>query len=197
MRPLRYLLRLIFALEALGFLSLAFFTLPQSKLVAVTQRLHLGPLDYGTVLVYHFAGSPRGGHRRLAAGARRSLGRWSLLAASIFNLLLFPVWIAGGHRRHLLFRRAIPPVEPKINAKHLPIAGDGTSKWSGTIFIMAQLVWGVFVLSSIRRWTACRGMPQIQSEALFWITLVGAVYGSVLFHELGHSGFGRYRPVPA
>ena len=66
-----------------------------------------------------------------------------------------------------------PAIEPKTYLKHRPIAGDGTSKWSGTIFMIAQLAWGVFVLSSIRRWTVARGMHPIHSEALFWITLAG------------------------
>ena len=63
---------------------------------------------------------------------------------------------------------------------------------------MAQVVWGVFVLSSIRRWTADRGMPQLKSEVLFWITLACAVYGAVLFHELGHFVLGdivRFRLI--
>jgi hypothetical protein len=52
--------------------------------------------------------------------------------------------------------------------------------------MLAQLAWGVFVLSSIRRWTVARGMPQIHSEAVFWITLACAIYSAILFHELGH-----------
>ncbi len=63
---------------------------------------------------------------------------------------------------------------------------------------MAQVVWGVFVLSSIRRWTAAQGMPQLKSEVLFWITLACAVYGAVLFHELGHFVLGdivRFRLI--
>ena len=58
------------------------------------------------------------------------------------------------------------------------------------IFMVAQLVWGVVVLSSIRGWTVARGMPQIHSEVLFWMTLAGAVYGCILFHELGHLVLG-------
>ena len=44
MRALRHVLRLIFALEALGFLSLAFFILRLSRQSQPTSlRLHLGP----------------------------------------------------------------------------------------------------------------------------------------------------------
>ena len=53
MRALRYVLRLIFALEALGFLSLAFYRLRQSTFSDQPYNaLHLGAkLDSGAVLV--------------------------------------------------------------------------------------------------------------------------------------------------
>jgi hypothetical protein len=185
MRHLRYILRLAFALEALGFLSLAFFTLRESKVIVAAQRFHLGrhsmlELFWFIVLLSVLSAMASW---RLERGD--PLGRWSLLAASIFNLILFPVGTLVAIAGIYYFIRN-PEVEPSVQRKHRPIAGDGTTKWSGTIFMIAQLLWGVFVLSSIRHWTVGRGMPQIHSEGLFWITLGTAVYGSILFHELGH-----------
>jgi hypothetical protein len=189
MRSLRYVLRLIFALEALGFLSLAFFTLRHSNVIATAQRFHLG--RYSTQEFFWFilllAVLDAIASWRLERGD--PLGRWSLLAASIFNLLLLPVGILVAAAGIYYFVRN-PAVDPKLYLKHRPIAGDGTSKWSGIIFVVAQLAWGVFILSSIRRWTVARGMHPIHSEALFWITLAAAVYGCILFHELGHLFLG-------
>ena len=91
-----------------------------------------------------------------------------------------------------------PPVDALPVRKHQPIQGDGTSKWSGAVFMLGQLVWGVLVLTSISRWTAARGMPQIHSLAVSWIALGGAVYGAILFHELGHLVLGdivRFRLI--
>jgi hypothetical protein len=94
MRALRQILRLIFALEAGGFAILAFLT---PKIVA-THHLRLPPHSIPKVLCFVVLVSVA------AASAawrmeRDSLGRWSLLAASIFNLILFPVGLvvtAGG-----------------------------------------------------------------------------------------------------
>ncbi len=195
MRPLRYLLRLVFALEALGFLSLAFLTLRQSNLVE--KRLHLGPVAIVEVSWFIILLAVVSAIAALRLKGQDPLGRWSLLAASIFNLMLFPFGVVVAAAGIYYFMRN-PEVQPKVDTKHRPIAGDGTSRWSGTIFTMAQVVWGVFVLSSIRRWTADRGMPQLKSEVLFWITLACAVYGAVLFHELGHFVLGdivRFRLI--
>jgi hypothetical protein len=195
MRPLRFLLRLIFALEALGLLSLAFFALRQSKLAA--QRLHLGQHSMVGVFwfIFLFAGLAALTTWRLERGD--TLGRWSLLAASIFNLLLFPAGLLVAAAGIFYFIRN-PAIPRTPDRQHSPIVGDGTSKWSGTIFTLAQLTWGVFVLNSIHSWTVTKGMPQIQSEGVFWITLACAIYGCILFHELGHFVVGdiiRFRLV--
>ena len=186
MRALRYVLRLIFALEALGFLSLAFYTLRRSTVLGSSlQRFHLGGrsiLDLFWFLVFLSLMDALAAWRMEHGGA---LGRWSVLAASIFNVLLFPVGTIVAAAGIFYFVRN-PAIEPKTYLKHRPIAGDGTSKWSGTVFMIAQLAWGVFILSSIRRWTVARGMHPIHSEVLFWITLAAALYGAILFHELGH-----------
>jgi hypothetical protein len=197
MRILRYVLRLIFALEALGFLSLAFVTLRHSGVIATNPRLHLGPhtilaLFWFIVLLAVLAAIAA---LRLEQGD--PWGRWSMLAASIFNLLLFPVGTIVAVAGIFYFVRN-PAIEAPIHRKHQPVAGDGTSKWSGTICMFAQVVWGVVVVSAIRLWTAARGMPQIHSEGLFWITLACAVYGCLLFHELGHLVLGdivRFRLI--
>lgn len=185
MRSLRYLLRLIFALEALGFLSLAFLTLRKPNLVAVAQRFHLGKHSiqelFGFILL--LAALTALAAVRMERGD--ALGRWSLLAASIFNLPLYPVGTLVAIAGIFYFVRN-PPVEPQTSARHIPIAGDGTTKWSGIFFVMAQLAWGVFVLSSMGHWMRMRGMRPIHSESIFWLTLIAAVYGSILFHELGH-----------
>ena len=195
MRALRYVLRLIFALEALGFLSLAFYALRQSKSIAgrtmvdsaitANPRFHLGQHSILAVFCFIVLLALLAATAAWRMEHGDALGRWSLLGASIFNLLLFPVGILVAVAGIFYFVRN-PAIEPKAYSKHQPIAGDGTSKWSGIVFVIAQLSWGVFILSSISRWTIDRGMPPIHSEALFWITLVAAVYGAILFHELGH-----------
>jgi hypothetical protein len=199
MRALRHVLRLIFALEALGFLSLAFLVQRRAKLVATASlRLHLG--RYAGVELFCFMAllAVLAAIAAWRLGRGDPLGRWSLLAASIFNLILFPVGIAVAAAGIFYFARN-PPMDPRFNRKHhQPIEGDGTGKWSGSIFMFAQLVWGVAVLNSICGWTVARGMPQIHSEVLFWGTLAGAVYGCILFHELGHLVLGdivRFRLI--
>jgi hypothetical protein len=197
MRVFRYILRLIFALEALGFLSFAFFTLRHSTVIAANPRLHLGrhsilEIFWLTVLLAALAALAAW---RLERGD--ALGRWSLLASSIFNLLLFPVGSVVAIAGIFYFIRN-PPVDALPVRKHQPIQGDGTSKWSGAVFMMGQLAWGVFVLTFISQWTAARGMPQVHSSALSWIALGGAVYGAILFHELGHLVLGdivRFRLI--
>jgi hypothetical protein len=194
MRALRYILRLIFALESLGFVSFAFFTLRhasliQSRLLAANPTLRLGPNTtleiFGFALMLAMLAAVAAW--RLERGD--PLGRWSMLAASIFNLLFFPVGTVVAVAGMFYFVRN-PSVAPTPARKHQPIAGDGTSQWSGAVFMLAQLAWGVFVLSSIRHWTIARGMRQIHSQSLFWITLACAVYGAILFHELGHFVLG-------
>ncbi len=189
MRVLRYILRLIFALEALGLLSFAFVLLRQPTALAAAERFHLGrhsilELFWFMTLVAVLAAVTAW---RMERGD--ALGRWSLLAASIFNLILYPVGTLVAIAGIYYFLRN-PTVDPQLYLKHRPIAGDGTSKWSGTIFTMGRLCWGVFILSSIHRWTVARGMHPINSEVLFWLTLVAAVYGAILFHELGHCILG-------
>jgi hypothetical protein len=190
MRSLRYILRLTLALEAVGFLSLAFFTFRKSKVIAeANPRLHLGRLS----LVEFFAFMVLLGLVAALAAWRINradpLARWSLLAASIFNLPLFPVGTTLAVAGIFFFVRN-PTIDPLLDRKHTPVVGDGTTKWSGAVFMIAQLGWGLFIITSIRRWTIARGMHPVHSEALFWITLAAAVYGSILVHEFGHFIFG-------
>jgi hypothetical protein len=197
MRILRYVLRLIFALEALGFLSLAFFTLRQSSTIAAAPRLHLGPHSILALFCFILLLALLAALAAWRLEQPDPLGRWSLLAASIFNLLLFPVGTIVAVAGIFYFIRN-PAIDAPLHRKHQPIAGDGTGGWSRIIFTIGQLVWGVVVVSSIRLWTTARGMPQIHSEVLFWITLACAVYGCLLFHELGHFVLGdivRFRLV--
>lgn len=185
MRALRYVLRLIFALEALGFLSLAFYTLRRSNALAAVSDFHLGPHSVLALCAFIVLLALLDGLAAWRLESGDPLGRWSLLAASIFNLLLFPMGTIVGIVGIFYFLRN-PAVEPLIDRKHQPISGDGTSEWSGTVFTIAQFAWGVLVLSSIRRWTVARGVPELHSEVLFWITLACAVYTCVVFHEMGH-----------
>jgi len=197
MRAFRYVLRLIYALEALGFFSFAFFVLRQTKQITAASYLHLGRQS---ILGMFWLSVVLAALAAIAAWRLESgdpLGRWSLLAASIFNLLLYPAGTVVGVAGIFYFVRN-PPIDQTPDRQHHPVAGDGTSKWSGVVFLIAQLVWGVFILTSIRRWTVARGMPQIHSQVLFWITLACAVYGTILFHELGHLVLGdiiRFRLI--
>jgi hypothetical protein len=197
MRYLRAALRLVFALEALGFLSLAFLVLRKSSVLATSQRLHLGPYTLVEVACFLFLLAILAAVASLRMERGDLLGRWSMLATSILNLFFFPfgtlVSVAG-----IVYFVRNPSIDPAPKPKHRPIAGDGTSKWSGPVFMMVQILWGVFVLSAIHGWTIHRGMRQIHSQALFWIVLACAVFGSILFHELGHLVLGdivRFRLV--
>src|SRR5271157_5205359 len=132
MRTFRYVLRLIYALEALGFFSFAFFVLRQSKQIAGASYLHLGRhsilglFSVSVVLAVLAAIAAW----RLECGD--PLGRWSLLAASIFNLLLFPVGTVVAVAGIFYFVRD-PAIDRTPDYKHQPVAGDGTSKWSGAV----------------------------------------------------------------
>lgn len=183
MRSLRQVLRLTLALQAL-------FAFVAILLIALRHpRFHLAQ-NYLVALVCFISWlGLMAGIAALRINRDDQLGRWSLLAASIFNIVLFPVGTALGAAGIFYFVRN-PPPDPVFDRRHRPIAGDGTSQWSGAIFTAAQIVWGIFILSSIRRWTVAQGMPQIHSETLFWITLACAIYSSTFFHELGHMIFG-------
>ena len=176
MRILRVVLRLIFALEALGFLSLAFVTLRHSGAIAANPRLHLGPPTILALVCFIVLLAALAAIVALRLEHGDPLSRWAMLAASIFNLLLFPVGLTVAVAGIFYFVRN-PAIEAPLPSKHQPIAGDGTSRWSGVICMIAQVAWGVVVVSFIRLWTTARGMPQIHSEGFFWITLAAAVYG--------------------
>jgi Zn-dependent protease with chaperone function len=196
MRILRYVLRLIFALEALGLLSLAFVTLRDSGAIAAASRLHLGTHSILALFCFIVLLAVLAAITSWRLERGDPLGRWSLLAASIFNLLQFPVGTFVAVSGIFYFLRN-PTIDAPLHRKHQPIDG-GASKWSGAICMIVQVVWGVVVVSSIRLWTVARGMPQIHSEGLFWITLACAVYGCLLFHELGHFVLGdlvRFRLI--
>jgi len=197
MRPFRQMLRMTYALEALGFFTFAFFLLRQPKQVIAATYPHLGQYSILGLFWFSVVLALLSAIAAWRLDQADPLGRWSLLAASIFNLLLFPMGTMVAVGGIFYFVRN-PTIDQTPDRKHQPVAGDGTSKWSGAVFMIAQLVWGVFILSSIRRWTVARGMPQIHSEALFWITLASAVYGNTLFHELGHFVLGdiiRFRLI--
>jgi Peptidase family M50 len=189
MRYLRHILRAIFALEALGLLSLAFFVGRLSKKIAALPRLHLGPHSILELLCFIGVMAAFAALAAWRMGRTDPFGRWSLLAVSILNLPLFPLGTMVALAGFFYFVRN-PDGDPALDRKHQPIAGDGTTKWSGAVFMIVQIVWGGLVLGSIHRWTIARRMPQVHSEALFWITLACAVYGSISFHELGHFVFG-------
>jgi hypothetical protein len=197
MRYLRHILRLVFALEALGLVSLAIFTLRLSTKATAAAHLHLGKHSVLELFCFIALLAVLAALAAFRMGRGDPLGRWSVLAISIFNLLLFPVGTVVAAAGIFYFIRS-PERDPVPPRKHQPIVGDGTTKWSGTVFMIAQMFWGIFILSSIHRWTITRRMPQIHSEALFWITLASAVYGSILFHEFGHLVLGdivRFRLI--
>jgi tetratricopeptide (TPR) repeat protein len=186
MRSLRYVLRLIFALEAVLFLSIAFFTLSQfNRLAVVNPHFHLGRFALMELICFIVLLAVVAAVAAWRIYKGDSLGRWSLLAVSIFNLPLFPLGTGVAAAGIFYFLRN-PAIDPTPDRKHQPIAGDGTGRWSGAVFVLAQMAWGVFILSFIGRWSLARGMQPIRSEAQFWITLGAAIYASILVHELGH-----------
>jgi hypothetical protein len=186
MRTLRSILRLTLAFEAAGFLSLVFiFATRRSKLLAAASSHHLAGMVLAETLVFILLLACSAAVAAWRIKKRDRLGRWSLLAASIFNLVLFPFGTILAASGIFYFARN-PAPDPVLDRPHKPVAGDGTSKWSGAFFIAAQLAWGIFVLSSITGFAAREGMRPIQGELSFWIILFCAEYGSILAHELGH-----------
>jgi hypothetical protein len=186
MRTLRSILRLAFAGEAFGILSLAFFLIRSSVLIgSAHSHYHVGRISLVQALLFLTLLGCAAAVAAWRIDRHDNLGRWSLLAASIFNLPLFPIGTVLAAAGIFYFIR-YPPLDAALDHPHTPIAGDGTSKWSGAIFVGAQLAWGIFVLSYIGHWATRRGMQIIHGEMLFWITLACAVYGSILVHELGH-----------
>lgn len=190
MRSLRPILQLALAIEAIGLLSATFFLLSHGqKIAAFSTRYHLGHHSLAEVAGFIVLWAAFTATAALRIGHGDRLGRWSLLAASIFNLPLFPIGTALSVAGIIYFVRN-PGLDPTLARKHQPITGDGTTRWSGAIFVIAQVAWCMFILSGIGRWTAAQGMRPIRSQALFWITLAAAIYGSILFHELGHFALG-------
>ena len=113
MSCLRQVLRLIFALEALGLLSLAFLTLRRTQAIAAVPGLHLTrysvlELFCFLLLMAVFAALPVW---RLERGDR--VGRWSALGASILNLALFPP------RRHKPNRKTARRLPMESPARHV------------------------------------------------------------------------------
>lgn len=190
MGSLRSVLRLTLAIEAVGLLSAAVFTLTRvEQIAAFSARYHLGRHSLAEITAFILLWTAFSAVAALRMGHGDRVGRWALLGASIFNVPLFPLGTAIGIGGIVYFIRN-PGMDPALARRHRPIAGDGTSRWSGAIFVIAQVVWCLFILSGIARWTAARGIRPITSEGLFWITLGVAVYGSTFFHELGHFAFG-------
>ena len=190
MQSLRYLLRLTLALEAVCLLSATFFAITRAQnLAAFGARYHWGHRSLVEVAVFIVLWVAFASIAALRMGQGDRLGRWSLLAASIFNLPLLPFGTAIGLAGIFYFTRN-PGLDPTLARKHRPIAGDGTSRWSGAVFVIAQVAWGLFILNGIGRWAGSHGIRPIRSQALFWTSFALAVYGAVLFHELGHFVFG-------
>lgn len=190
MRSLRSVLQLTLAVEAVGLLSASFLMLTRAQRVAsFSASYHLGEHSVVIVAAFIIFWALVTAVAALRIGRGDRFGRWSLLSASIFNVPVFPVGTVLGAAGIFYFVRN-PGPDPMLARRHRPITGDGTSQWSGVIFVIAQLAWGIFIVSGIGRWTAAHGMRPIHSSALFWCTLALAVYGSTFFHELGHFALG-------
>jgi hypothetical protein len=183
MRQLGRIMRFVFGFEALGSLS-AIFTL---------LRMHAGPDSEPAmrrVFVFGLAVAVLG----LVTGAawfslrkgRPSARGWSI-AASVLNLLLFPIGTIAGVAGLIAFseRSVVAEIAASSKKRHTPIAGDGTNKYSGFILAVLQVPLLMVVANWWYRWAERQGLERQP----YWISLLeieAAILVNVFCHELGH-----------
>jgi len=109
-------------------------------------------------------------------------GRWTAMAASILNLLVFiPMGIGG----IIVFSKP-DPLEEKPEAKSAPEASTKVEPVSHVFVMVASLAIVVYMSGLVRKFAAAQGLP-VEDDGrlgLVWI-LVGQLVFTI-FHELGH-----------
>jgi Zn-dependent protease len=192
MRQFASVLRIIFGFEALGALLLIRpFIRSALKAQAAAADLERTGSAAGTVLVLGLAfiisfGLVTGMAWWRLRGGGSSARAWSI-AASIFNLFLFPLGTIAGIAGLITFcpRNAVAEAAQSPAKRHAPIPGDGTSKYSGPIFMMLQVA---FMIVAGNWWVNWGKNQGLESQRL-WIDLLeieAAIFINVLCHELGH-----------
>jgi hypothetical protein len=189
MRVLRSALRWMLGLEALIFLvggaEVAWKVVPKLEV----RYPGASPLGFKIFLAYGFI---TGIVAAIAAWRIKRPGKWwEGLAVSLMNLLWLPFGpILSAAGLFYFFRKPAP--DPVLDRVHKPVAGDGTSKWSGVVFVAAQIIWVWLVYSRLLHWTGARGMHRVHLDPGTWFLTLGlAIYASITIHELGHFALGR------
>jgi Zn-dependent protease len=109
------------------------------------------------------------------------------IAASVINLLLFPIGIIVTIAGLSAFGRRSVVAEIAISSekRHTPIPGDGTNKYSGSVLAVLQVALLGVAADLWYRWAGRHGL----ASQVMWISLLqieAAVWVNVLCHELGH-----------
>ncbi len=111
-------------------------------------------------------------------------GRWTAVAASILNLLVFPIGTVLGVSGLILF---VPsPPKPEGEGAAAPVKAEKPEPVSHVLVMIASLALVVYLSHGIRKFAASQGLP-VDPEGrldLYWILAGQLVF--TLFHELGH-----------
>lgn len=118
------------------------------------------------------------------ATQRKPWGRWMSVAASVLNLLVFPIGTALGVCGLILF----VPGEPNPQGADAPATAkaDKPEPVSHVLVMVASLALVVYLSHGLRKFAAAQGLP-VDPEGkldLVWILIGQLVF--TLFHELGH-----------
>src|SRR5262249_41835939 len=94
---------------------------------------------------------------------------WSL-AASAFNLLLFPIGTIAGIAGLIAFWRPRVVAEIGVSSRKrpTPIPGDGTNKYSGSILTVLQVAVLIVATRWWSRWGVSHGLPSL----IFWTSIL-------------------------
>lgn len=117
------------------------------------------------------------------ASQRKPWGRWLSVAASVLNLLIFPIGSALGVCGLILF----VPGEPKRAAEDgAPLKSEKPEPVSHVLVMIASLALVVYLSHGLRRFAASHGLPVDPNGGLDLVWILVGQLCFTLFHELGH-----------
>lgn len=115
------------------------------------------------------------------ASQRTRWGRWTAVAASVGNLLLFlPMGIAG------LIVLLKPEPNSEKEEKSAPSASGKPEPVSHVFVMIASLAIVVYLSHAIRKFAASQGLPVHNEERLDLVWILAGQLVFTLFHEIGH-----------
>lgn len=115
----------------------------------------------------------------------KSWGRWPALAATSFNLALFPIFTPLGVAGLLAFLRKPSAVQAE-EKEAPPVATERPEPASHLLVLVASMAIVVYLSHELRHFALSRGLP---AQAAGRLGLLWILLGQVLFtliHELGH-----------